>query len=58
MIKEEEVEFPRRLYRARDFVFHESRKPIMLNDSVMKEFSLSQNRTPKAQFAPQYIKYG
>jgi prephenate dehydrogenase (NADP+) len=43
MIKEEEAAFRIRLYRARDFVFHESRKPIMLNDSVMKEFSLSQN---------------
>src|SRR5579863_1140787 len=43
MIKEEEAEFRARLYRARDFVFHESRKPIMLNDKVMKEFSLSQN---------------
>jgi len=42
MIKEEEEAFRQRLYRARDFVFHESRKPIMLNDSVMKEFSLSQ----------------
>jgi prephenate dehydrogenase (NADP+) len=42
MIKEEEQTFRQRLYRARDFVFHESRKPIMLNDSVMKEFSLSQ----------------
>jgi prephenate dehydrogenase (NADP+) len=42
MIKEEEDDFRARLYRARDFVFHESRKPIMLNDSVMKEFSLSQ----------------
>ena len=42
MIKEEETAFRERLYRARDFVFHESRKPIMLNDSVMKEFSLSQ----------------
>lgn len=41
MIKEEEAAFRARLYRARDFVFHESRKPIMLNDSVMKEFSLS-----------------
>ncbi|MEP6614491.1 MAG: prephenate dehydrogenase [Mucilaginibacter sp.] len=41
MIKEEEEAFRARLYRARDFVFHESRKPIMLNDSVMKEFSLS-----------------
>jgi prephenate dehydrogenase (NADP+) len=43
MIKEEGDAFRDRLYRARDFVFHESRKPIMLNDKVMKEFSLSQN---------------
>ncbi|WPU93340.1 prephenate dehydrogenase [Mucilaginibacter sabulilitoris] len=42
MIKEEAKAFRERLYRARDFVFHESRKSIMLNDSVMKEFSLSQ----------------
>ncbi|TSD63406.1 prephenate dehydrogenase [Inquilinus sp. KBS0705] len=42
MIKEEADAFRERLYRARDFVFHESRKPIMLNDSVMREFSLSQ----------------
>jgi prephenate dehydrogenase (NADP+) len=43
MIQEEEQAFRERLYRARDFVFHESRKPIMLNDKVMKEFRLSQN---------------
>jgi prephenate dehydrogenase (NADP+) len=43
MIQEEEAMFRERLYRARDFVFHESRKPIMLSDKVMKEFSLSQN---------------
>lgn len=43
MIKEEADAFKQRLYRARDFVFHESRKPIMLNDTVMKEFSLSQH---------------
>ncbi|MDB5023947.1 MAG: prephenate dehydrogenase [Mucilaginibacter sp.] len=42
MIKEEEEAFRQRIYRAREFVFHESRKPIMLNDTVMKEFSLSQ----------------
>ncbi|MDR6940318.1 prephenate dehydrogenase [Mucilaginibacter pocheonensis] len=42
MIREEAKTFRERLYRARDFVFHESRKPIMLNDLVMKEFSLSQ----------------
>jgi prephenate dehydrogenase (NADP+) len=41
MIQEEEEAFRARLYRARDFVFHESRKAIMLNDQVMKEFSLS-----------------
>ena len=43
MIKEEAAAFRERLYRARDFVFHESRKPIMLNDAVMREFSLSQH---------------
>jgi prephenate dehydrogenase (NADP+) len=42
MIKEEADAFRSRIYRAREFVFHESRKPIMLNDNVMKEFSLSQ----------------
>ena len=41
MIKEEEKEFRERLYKARDFVFHKSRKPILLNDEVMLEFSLS-----------------
>jgi prephenate dehydrogenase (NADP+) len=43
MIKEEAKEFRERLYKARDFVFHESRKPIMLNDNVMREFSLADN---------------
>jgi len=43
MIKEQGKAFRERLYRARDFVFHESRKPIMLSDKVMKEFSLSQH---------------
>jgi prephenate dehydrogenase (NADP+) len=43
MIQEEEAAFRERLYRARDFVFHESRKPIMLNDKVMKEFSLGKD---------------
>ncbi|TWR26413.1 prephenate dehydrogenase [Mucilaginibacter pallidiroseus] len=41
MIKEEEQAFRDRLYKARDFVFHESRKPIMFNDDIMREFSLS-----------------
>jgi prephenate dehydrogenase (NADP+) len=43
MIKEEEAAFRERLYRARDFVFHESRQSIMLNDKVMQEFSLHDN---------------
>jgi prephenate dehydrogenase (NADP+) len=47
MIREEEEAFRDRLYRARDFVFHESRKPIMLSDKVMKEFSLSDNAHPR-----------
>ncbi len=42
MIKEQETAFRERIYRARDFVFHESRQPIMLSDTVMREFSLSQ----------------
>ena len=43
MIQEEEDAFRNRLYRARDFVFHGSHKPIMLSDKVMMEFSLSKN---------------
>lgn len=41
MIQEDEKELRKRLYEARDFVFHESRKPILLDDAIMKEFSLS-----------------
>lgn len=40
MIKEEEALFRERIYKARDFVFHESRTPVMLDDKVMQEFSL------------------
>ena len=41
MIREEEKEFRDRLYKARDFVFQESRVPLMFDDKIMKEFSLS-----------------
>src|SRR6195952_5411453 len=41
MIKEEEKDFRARIYKARDFVFHESNNPILLNDAVMREFSLA-----------------
>jgi prephenate dehydrogenase (NADP+) len=43
MIQEDEKELRRRLYEARDFVFHESRQPILLDDNIMKEYSLSVN---------------
>lgn len=54
MIKEEEKEFRERLYKARDFVFHESRVPLMLDDKIMKEFSLSGqpgNRKPNSHLS-------
>jgi prephenate dehydrogenase (NADP+) len=41
MIREEAAEFRSRLYKARDFIFHEDQKPLLLDDDVMKEFSLS-----------------
>lgn len=41
MIMEEEQAFRIRLYKVRDFVFHESRKPLLLDDQIMQEFSLS-----------------
>jgi len=48
MIKQEEKEFRQRIYKARDFVFQESRKPLLLDDSIMREFSLgNDNRTRK-----------
>jgi len=43
MIMEEKQAFRDRLHRVRDFVFHESRKPLMLDDQIMQEFSLSAN---------------
>lgn len=54
MIKEEEHAFRKRIYKARDFVFHESRQPIMLNDRIMREFSLSGDtglRKPNSQLS-------
>jgi len=49
MIMEDEQAFRSRLYKARDFIFHENQKPLLLDDAVMKEFSLSGNaQTRKA----------
>ncbi len=47
MIKEDEQSFRERLYKARDFVFHESRTPIMLNDAVMDEFTFHGNTSER-----------
>jgi prephenate dehydrogenase (NADP+) len=41
MICENETLFREKIYAARDFVFHESRKLLLLDDKIMKEFSLS-----------------
>lgn len=43
MIMEDEGEFRKRLYAAKDFVFGQNNKALMLDDAVMKEFSLSGN---------------
>jgi prephenate dehydrogenase (NADP+) len=47
MIREEEKALRERLYKARDFVFHESRTPIMLNDAVMEEFAFHGNQSER-----------
>ncbi|MET4080810.1 prephenate dehydrogenase (NADP+) [Pedobacter sp. UYP30] len=41
MICEDEEQFRAKIYAARSFVFHESRKFVLLDDSIMREFSLS-----------------
>jgi len=44
MICENEKEFRRRIYKARDFLFKDNEKFVLLNDEVMKEFSLAENQ--------------
>lgn len=44
MIREREKELRERLYKARDFVFHSSRIPVLLDDEIMQEFSLAKNK--------------
>ncbi|MXV16120.1 prephenate dehydrogenase [Hufsiella ginkgonis] len=43
MIREDEAPFRERIYKARDFVFHESRELLMLDDAIMKTYKLSGN---------------
>jgi prephenate dehydrogenase (NADP+) len=47
MIREEEEPFRERIYRARDFVFHESRELLMLDNAVMKTYRLSDADAPR-----------
>ncbi|WP_442587343.1 NAD(P)-binding domain-containing protein [Pedobacter sp. AW31-3R] len=43
MIMENESDFRKVLYQVKDFVFHESNEPLLLDDQVMQEFSLAEN---------------
>ncbi|MFM6976776.1 MAG: prephenate dehydrogenase/arogenate dehydrogenase family protein [Sphingobacteriaceae bacterium] len=45
MIQEDEAAFRERIYKARDFVFHESRELLMLDEAIMNDFSLSDTAT-------------
>ena len=54
MIKEEEAAFRKRLYQARDFIFGQDHKPLMLNEKTMQEFSLSagsESRKPNSHLS-------
>lgn len=54
MIKEEADIFRKRLYKARDFIFGQNHKPLMLDEKVMQEFSLSadsENRKPNSHLS-------
>ncbi len=47
MIMEEETAFRERILRARDFVFHESRELLLLDDTIMKTYKLSAGEAPR-----------
>lgn len=54
MIQEDEQEFRERIYRARDSVFGRGDSPILLDDRIMREFSLglpSSQRTPNSHLS-------
>lgn len=44
MIKEGSVELRKRLYKARDFIFHQPSKSILLSNDIIREFSLPSHR--------------
>jgi prephenate dehydrogenase (NADP+) len=45
MIQEDEESFRKRIYEARDFVFHGQHNLILFDDEIMKEFSIGSNKT-------------
>jgi prephenate dehydrogenase (NADP+) len=45
MIQEDEENFRKRIYEARDFVFHGQHNLILFDDEIMKEFSIGSNKT-------------
>lgn len=54
MIREDEETFRKRLYKARDFIFGQDHKPVMLDEKVMQEFSLSadnEHRKPNSHLS-------
>lgn len=49
MICEEEAKFRKKIYKARDFLFSGNSQLVLLDDAVMKEFSLANSKhKPKA----------
>lgn len=44
MIQEDEKKFRKRIYEARDFVFHGQHNLILFDDDIMKEFSIGSNQ--------------
>lgn len=44
MIQEDEANFRERIYKARDFVFHEQANLILFDDDIMQEFSIGDNQ--------------
>jgi prephenate dehydrogenase (NADP+) len=43
MIQEDEINFRKRIYEARDFCFHGQHNLILFDDDIMKEFSIGSN---------------
>lgn len=44
MIQEDETSFRKRIYEAKDFVFHGQKNLILFDDTIMKEFSIGEQQ--------------